>query len=409
MAVRKRGIAAGGLGFPGIGCFPGEGKTPKLGQHSQTREKLMTSRTSLMVFIILIACLSGLAANIPPEVANVTASQRTDGSGLVDIYYDVADTENDSLTIELIISLDNGGSWTIVPNPALLSGDVGQGIMQGAGKHVVWDAGAEQVVYDDNLYRAKVIARDDAFIPSSFVFVAGGTFYNGVSNVTLSSFWIDKYEVTQPSYVAVMGSNPAYFTSVVNGPVERVSWFNAIEYCNRRSIQNRLTPCYTYTGYGSDPADWPAGWNTSNSSHDYINCDWTANGFRLPTDMELMFAAKGGNLSQGYTYSGSNDVNQVAWYANNSGDTTHMVGTKNGNELDLFDISGNVWEWVWDRWGNLPTGAQIDPTGPVTGSDRTFRGGGWYVSAVQCMVTTRYNQSPTYQDFSFGFRVCRRY
>jgi len=244
--------------------------------------------------------------------------------------------------------------------------------------------------------------------PADFVFVQGGTFHNGTSNVTLSSFYIDKYEVTQASYQAVMGTNPSNFAGNPNRPVERVSWFNAIEYCNRRSIQEGLTPCYSYSTFGTNPDNWPSGWNTSSSNHTNVSCNWSANGYRLPTEMEWMFAAKGGNQSQGYTYSGSNTIGNVAWYSSNSSSRTWDVGLKDPNELGTFDMSGNVWEWVWDIWNSsYPTGNQTNPTGPVSGSYRVVRGGSWVYSASVCTVSNRGYSSASATDGDIGFRCVR--
>ncbi len=243
--------------------------------------------------------------------------------------------------------------------------------------------------------------------PANFVFVQGGTFHNGTSNVTLSSFYIDKYELTQAGYQAVMGTNPSYFGGNPNRPVEIVSWFNAIEYCNRRSIQEGLTPCYSYSSYGTNPANWPGGWNSTSSNHTNVSCNWTANGYRLPTEMEWMFAAKGGNQSQGYTYSGSNTIADVAWYSSNSGSRTHDVGEKTANELGTFDMSGNVWEWVWDIYGSYPSGSQTNPTGANSGSNRVERGGSWDSSAYGCTVSLRYSYVATFSNLNLGFRCVR--
>ncbi len=239
------------------------------------------------------------------------------------------------------------------------------------------------------------------------VFVQGGTFNNGTSDVTLSSFSIDKYEVTQAAYQAVMGTNPSLFSGNPNSPVEQVSWFNAIEYCNRRSMQEGLTPCYSYGSNGTNPATWPAGWNTSDENHTNISCNWTANGYRLPTEMEWMFAARGGNLTHNYSYSGSNTIDDVAWHDLNSGGTTHDVGTKAANELGIFDMTGNVWEWCWDIYSTYPSSAQTNPHGVSSGSHRVIRGGGWGDSAGSCTVSRRVGIYATYSDFNVGFRCVR--
>ena len=243
--------------------------------------------------------------------------------------------------------------------------------------------------------------------PSEMLFVHGGSFNPAFSyTVTLSSFYLGKYEVTQAEYQAVMGTNPSISGGNPNRPVEMVSWFKAIEYCNRRSIMEDLSPCYSYLTYGTNPDNWPSGWNIDSYNATNITCAWSANGYRLPTEMEWMFAAKGGNQSQGYTYSGSNYSYDVAWYFGNSGGRTHDVGEKAANELGTFDMSGNVWEWCWDIYGDYPTGSYIDPTGPDGGSSRVKRGGSWGNSADGCTVRSRDYGGADGGSSTNGFRVC---
>ena len=134
---------------------------------------------------------------------------------------------------------------------------------------------------------------------------------------------------------------------------------------------------------------------------------WAANGYRLPTEMEWMFAAKGGNLSQGYTYSGSNDVDAVSWYYWNSDNTTHAVGGKLANELGFFDMSGNVTEWAWDIFEFYPTGAQTNPTGPTSGAQRIMRGGNYSNDEAYSVVSIRLGNYADNGLSSIGFRVCR--
>jgi len=241
------------------------------------------------------------------------------------------------------------------------------------------------------------------------LFVEAGTFNNGTSNVTLSSYFIERFELTQASYQAVMGTNPSYFSGYPNRPVEKVSWFNAIEYSNRRSIQEGFTPCYSYSTYGTNPANWPTGWNTNETYHTNISCSWSANGYRLPTEMEWMFAAKGGTQMHDYIYSGSNDLNLVGWFnGNNNPYGTKSVGGLQANELGLFDMSGNVFEWCWDIYGSYPDGSQNNPTGLSTGASRLLRGGGFVNGSDSCTVSGRNSHVATVNSSTIGFRCVRR-
>jgi len=240
--------------------------------------------------------------------------------------------------------------------------------------------------------------------------VEGGTFDNGTSNITLSSFYIDQYEVSQKDYYDVMAT---YFTVPIeikaNYPVYYVSWLNAIEYCNRRSILDGLQPCYSLSPGPSNPDYWPPGWSQDPNSLSAISCNWSNSGYRLPTEMEWMFAAKGGILGKGYNYSGHDSISVVAWYNSNSGYSVHPVGTRAANELGIYDLSGNLWEWCWDIFGPYPAGNQTDPHGSENGSTRVLRGGSFYSDAASCLSSSRYSYDPMYyQATSIGFRCVRK-
>jgi formylglycine-generating enzyme required for sulfatase activity len=187
-----------------------------------------------------------------------------------------------------------------------------------------------------------------------------------------------------------MGDNPSHFTGD-NLPVEQVNWFKAVEFCNKLSQNEGLAPAYTVNGED-------VSWNRS------------ANGYRLPTEAEWEYAARGGNGSPGnFTYAGSNNVDEVAWYNGNSGDKTHPVGTKKANGLGLYDMSGNVWEWCWDWYGDYSGSAQTDPVGVSSGSYRVLRGGGsWGSSALEVRSAYRSYLNPSYRNFfiyGVGFRL----
>jgi formylglycine-generating enzyme required for sulfatase activity len=214
--------------------------------------------------------------------------------------------------------------------------------------------------------------------------VQGGTFTMGATpeqgdeaqdwekpahQVTLSSFSIGKYEVTQEEWESVMGSNPSQFKGAKR-PVEQVSWDDCQEFIRKL---NALT----------------------------------GKRFRLPTEAEWEYAARGGNRSQGYKYAGGNSIGSVAWYTYNSNNETHPVGQKQSNELGLYDMAGNVWEWCQDwydssYYGNSPS---TNPVNNTSASDRVLRGGCWFSYARNCRVSIRFNFAPGSRHHYLGLRL----
>ena len=206
--------------------------------------------------------------------------------------------------------------------------------------------------------------------------------------VTLTRrFAVGVTPVTQALYTAVTGRNPSRFAAVQSRPVETVSWFDAVQFCNALSILCGLDAAYQI-GDGDEPS---------------VRCDFTRPGFRLPTEAEWEYAARGG---QAHVYAGSDDPAAVAWLDRNSGERTHPVGQKAANGYGLYDMSGNVWEWVWDWYGEY-SGASTDPQGPASGSGRVGRGGSWGYSAVGLRVAFRFDDPPAYRLGNLGFRLAR--
>jgi formylglycine-generating enzyme required for sulfatase activity len=247
-------------------------------------------------------------------------------------------------------------------------------------------------------------------VTAGFVRVEGGTFQMGSNNgksdekpvhtVTVKSFSISKYEVTQKEWYEVMGTTVrqqrdmrdkswSLYGEGDDYPMYYISWYEAVDYCNKRSIKEGLTPAYRGSG-------------------DNITCDWNANGYRLPTEAEWEFAAKGGTKEYIATeYSGNNSVGPVAWYSGNSGDKTHPVGTKAANSLGIYDMSGNIGEWCWDWFGGYSGRSQTDPHGPATGSLRVVRGGWWNCPDQYVRSAYRDDYVPSSRGYDVGFRLVR--
>ncbi|MDZ4121704.1 MAG: SUMF1/EgtB/PvdO family nonheme iron enzyme, partial [Candidatus Cloacimonadaceae bacterium] len=351
----------------------------------------MKNTLFIILLIIMIGVLSGQDA---PIVSNVTLAQN---GSMARISYDLLCSS--PCQIILKISDDSGATFTIVPNSASLSGDFGSLVNPGTGKVIHWNIASDGI--QGSGFRARVIARN----LDEDVFVEGGL----IGIHTVSDFYIGRHELTQAEYFITMGYNPAQSFGVGdNYPIHSVNWFDAIEYCNRRSMMDGYIPCYSFEGLGTDPDLWPIGWKTINDNQNKIFWDWTANGYRLPTTEEWKFAAKGGNQSMDYRFSGSDIANEVAWHSGNCDPYSCMpVGLKLPNELGIYDMSGNQSEWRWDFYwpfGTISTPSS-DPTGPFFGITKIHGGGSWDFGLPP--VTTITTSLPSVGYVHNGFRIAR--
>lgn len=258
---------------------------------------------------------------------------------------------------------------------------------------------------DENPFVTKESKSSNNAIPK-MISIEGGQFLMGgaAANypVTLTSFKLSETPITQKQFSYVMGHNPSKLQGD-DKPVEMVNWCEAIIYCNILSTMQNLTPCYSI-GSVTDLRTFDA----SSPVWKRISCNFMANGYRLPTEAEWEFAARGGKKCDPYQFSGSSDINKVAWYGENSDITTHIVGTKAPNSLGLFDMCGNVMEWCWDYFvQEFPPTAQTNPHGPQIGNMHIKRGGSWLDDFQQCTVYFRSASAPAGKSSSLGFRVCQ--
>jgi len=227
-------------------------------------------------------------------------------------------------------------------------------------------------------------------------------------SVTLSSFSISKYQVTQAQWVDVMGASEDRTTTICgkgnNYPVYYVSWYDAIVFCNKLSIKEGLNPVYSISEK-TNPSEWGTIPTSSDTTWNAAVMDKSKNGYRLPTEAEWEYACRAGTTT---AYNTGNTISDnTGWYERNSGSKAHEVGKKPANAWGLYDMHGNVWEWCWDWYGSYSSGSQIDPLGASSGTYRVGHGGGWYESAENLRSAYRLDINPYARRYSLGFRLVR--
>ncbi len=355
----------------------------------------------------------------PPVVSNVVSSQRA-GTKLVDIYYNLS-ASTSTVTISVQISGDGGVTYTL---PAVtLSGAVGAGVAPGTGNHIVWNAGADwngQLVQN---CQVRVAANDGTTQapPPGMAYIQAGPFQMGdnfaegapdelpVHNVQLDAFAMDIYSVTGVLWASVQAWGTANGYDCANGiwqatnnPVQNITWYDVVKWCNARSEKEGLRPCYytdatQATVYRSGQIDLQDA---------FVN--WNANGYRLPTEAEREKAARGGLVGNRYPW-GNTISSANANYNENIG-TASPVGSDAPNGYGLYDMAGNVWNWCWDWYSSVDYGSygsSTNPHGPSSGSCRVMRGGAWNGPASDLRCALRHYSTPADVDVVYGFRCVR--
>jgi hypothetical protein len=331
-----------------------------------------------LVIFYLIGNLSNLC--FAQSISNITASQNSKN---IVVKYTLNGKEGiAAYDIQLYISPDGGNTWQ---GPLTsVTGDVGKGQAAANNKSIIWDVLKEpgfSQLKGENI-QFKIIVFYSTIDDIEMVWIEGGSFMMGskegaddekpVHEVNLKGFYMGKYEVTQAQWQKVMGNNPSKFSGCPKCPVEWVSW---------EEIQVFIKKLNTQTGKS----------------------------YRLPTEAEWEYAAKGGNKNSLFKYAGSDNIDEVAWYHGNANDKTHPIGTKKANALGLYDMTGNVWEWCSDWYDEnyYQYSKKNNPTGGLTGDYRVLGGGSFSLIAHNCRPTYRGYSKPYGRDDSIGFRLAQ--
>jgi len=387
-------------------------------------------RGAALLCLLLLCGGNYAAAGVAPVVSNVRAAQRP-GAKLVDIYYDLADSDSATLVVSVAVSTNGGASYTL-PATSFSGSGWGSAVTPGSSKQIIWNAAADW----NGRYSANVrfrVTADDATAPGGMALIPAGSFTMGdcmgdgysyelpLHSVYVSGFYLDVNLVSYSQWLTVYNwatSHGYTFDYAGSGkasthPVQTIDWYDCVKWCNARSEKEGRVPAY-YTDAGLSVR------YRSGQVAPYVN--WSS-GYRLPTEAEWEKAARGGASGQRFPWGNTITHSQANYYSSSSYpyDTsptrgyhatfndgvypyTSPVGYFAANGYGLYDMSGNVWQWCWDWYGSYSSGSQTDPRGAPSGSYRVFRGGGWGNYAYYCRAAYRSYYYPDGRNYYDGFR-----